>query len=180
MLKNTATSWGRVSRAAHWLMAVLFAIQIGLALAADQMARSPAKADVIAVHKSLGMTLLLLAGLRLLWRIRETAPDPVAATAVWERWLSRLTHALLYLLMFALPVSGWLAVSTAVLPSRLWWVLPLPRLAEPDRAWHELAESSHEILAWLLVGLLVLHIGAALFHHFGRGDEVLKRMWRGS
>jgi cytochrome b561 len=180
MMNNNATSWGRVARAAHWLMAVLFAFQIGLALAAGQMARSPAKADVMAVHKSLGITLLLLACLRLLWRFRASVPDPVATIARWELRLSRLTHALLYLLMFALPISGWLAVSTAVLPSRLWWVLPLPRLAEPNRGWHELAETSHEVLAWLLVGFLTLHIGAALFHHFARGDEVLRRMWRGS
>jgi cytochrome b561 len=161
-------------------MAALILLQGAVGWIGHEMNRSPTKVDVMTAHKSLGITLLLLVILRLLWRLTHPAPPPPAHSKAWEIRAARLSHALLYLLMFALPLSGWLAASTSIVPWKLWWVIPWPAIAAPDPALHDLAGEVHEALVKALVAVLVVHVAAALRHHFLKRDDVLLRMWRGS
>ena len=175
----SSASWNRTARALHWSMAALIGVQGLLGWIGHEMERSPLKIEVMTAHKSLGITLLLLALWRLLWRWAHGAPPPPPADRRWEILAARLSHALLYLLMFAVPVSGWLAASTSIIPWKFWWLLPWPDIAAPDRALHDLVGEIHEVLFKVLLALLAIHVAAALWHQFGRRDGLLLRMWRG-
>ena len=175
---GASAGWHPLNRVLHWLMALLIAIQAAVGWIGTDMARSPAKVDVMTLHKSLGITLLLLALLRLVWRVLHAAPPLPQGSARWERIAARATQMLLYLLLLALPLSGWLAASTTAVPWKLWWFLTWPRLAAPDQALHDRSAGMHEVLVWLLVALLALHVAAALRHHFLLRDNVLRGMWR--
>lgn len=170
--------WHPVIRVMHWLMALLFAVQAAVGWIGADMPRSPAKIDVMTLHKSLGITLLLLAVFRLGWRGLHSAPPLPAGNAPWENIAARSVQALLYVSLFALPLSGWLAASTTAVPWKLWWFLPWPRLTAPDQAMHDWSAGVHEALIWLLLALLTLHVAAALRHHFLLHDDVLRGMWR--
>lgn len=179
MANGLPTGWNPVARGLHWLMAALILAQGVVGWVGHEMSRSPVKVEVLTAHKSLGITLLMLVALRLLWRWAHPAPPSPAGSNPWEVRAARLSHALLYLLMIALPLSGWLSASTSIVPWKLWWIMPWPAIAEPDQALHEFAEELHELLVKVLVAVLIVHVAAALQHHFLRRNDVLLRMWRG-
>jgi cytochrome b561 len=161
-------------------MALLILVQALVGWIGSDLERSPLKIDVLTAHKSLGITLLLLVALRLLWRWTHPAPQPTPGDTRWQIWAARLSHALLYLLMIALPLSGWLVASTSIVPWKLWWIIPWPAIATADEHLHEIAGDLHEALVLGLVVVLAVHVGAALWHHFAQRDNVLTRMLRGS
>jgi cytochrome b561 len=163
----------------HWLMAALILCQFVLGWIADGMARSPLKIDLMTAHKSLGISLLLLALVRLSWRWLHPAPPAPPGTPAGFHAAARISHGLLYLLMVILPLSGWIAASASIIPWKLWWLVPWPRVVDPDRSLFDQAAGAHEILAASLLALVALHSGAALWHHFIRRDGILLRMWRG-
>lgn len=178
--RSSREHWGRVARFLHWGMAVLILAQLALGWLASDMARSPEKIQWMTGHKSLGITILLLAVFRIAWRVLHGRPAKPPGLPRWTRLAARLSHVALYVVMLALPLSGWLVASASRLPWKLWWWLEWPRLAGPDPALKERAEALHEAGAWLLAGLLAIHVGAALWHHFARRDQVLERMWSGA
>lgn len=178
--KNTTDTWGRTARGLHWVTALLLTGQYALGWIGPGMSPTPLKIDVMTGHKSLGITILLLFLTRLLWRHVSPAPKPAAGLGRWARRLSAAVHASIYAAGCMLALSGWLAASTTLVPWKLWWLLPWPRLAAPDKALHETFATGHEWLSWVLLLLIAGHILAALRHHFVEGNEVLKRMWGGS
>jgi cytochrome b561 len=179
MWRSTDETWGGAARALHWTMAVLIAAQAALGWVADELERSPVRADLMTAHKSLGITLLAMLLFRLGWRLFDVRPAPPPNTPLWSDRLARGVHALVYVALFGLAFSGWLAASTTILPWKLWWLMPWPSIAAPDPDLHRLAENLHALSLWILIGLLVLHVGAALKHHFVDRDTVLTRMWSG-
>ncbi|MDX1379659.1 MAG: cytochrome b [Xanthomonadales bacterium] len=172
--------WGAVARFLHWAMAVLILGQLALGWFAGELDSSPEKIQWMTGHKSLGITILALAVLRVAWRLLHGRPTEPPGIPAWSVWASRASHAALYGLMLYLPLTGWLTASTARLPWDLWWWFEWPRLAAPDPALHEVAEDLHEIGVWLLVAVLLVHVAAGLWHHFVRQDRVLARMWSDS
>lgn len=175
-IRNTENHWGWLSKLLHWLTAALILIQVPLGYYAEELKLSPLKLDLFVWHKSIGMLVLLLASVRLLWRITGTIPISPDSSRV-QRRLAQLFHALLYGLMIALPVSGWIITSAANIPSKLFWLIELPAITGPDEALKSLAAEVHEICVTMLIIILVVHIGAALRHHFILRDSILKRMW---
>jgi cytochrome b561 len=173
-------SWDGFSRGLHWLMALLILAQAVGGWVIHEMERSPLQADAMTAHKSLGITLLALVVVRLLWRWRHPAPPPPEGSRPWEILAARASHIALYLLMVAVPLSGWLSASTSIIPWKLWWFIPWPRIAAPDKALHEIAEELHEGLIWAMAAVLAVHVAAAVFHHFVKRDQVLRRMLRGN
>lgn len=176
---NTNRSWDKVARALHWVMAVLILAQGLVGWIAQEMERSPARVDAMTFHKSLGMTLLALLALRLTWRWAHSVPPPPAGSLAWETLLAQLAHASLYLLLAGIMLSGWVAASAYVVPWKLWWLIPMPRIVAPDRATYDLASAVHESSVAIFLGVLAVHIAAALWHHFVKHDQVLTAMWRG-
>jgi cytochrome b561 len=142
---------------------------------------SPRKLDLFVWHKSLGILLLVLVVLRLAWRLVNPTPTLPAGLPIWEQVGARLSHGLLYLLLFAMPISGWVISSASKVPFKVFWLWSLPALTAPDKALSASAKLVHLGLFWVLGAVLLMHIAAALRHHFLLRNAVLVRMlpWGG-
>ncbi len=183
-LRNTRNGYGIVAIAFHWTMAVLM---VGLFVLGKYMVGlDPMAPDTFALyqwHKSFGFVVLALAVLRLAWRFANPAPKLPAGMPAIERLAAHLGHFGLYALLLALPLSGWLMVSASPwgIPTVLFEVLPVPHLPVPGAlgdkpAAEALLKELHEMLGFALLLLVVLHVAAALKHHFLNRDDVLRRM----
>jgi cytochrome b561 len=173
---SPALAWNAAAKSFHWGIAALILLQFVLGWLAASWRLSPTKLDLFVWHKSIGMLILALVVLRLLNRLATRAPALPAGMPAWERAAAHGSHVLLYGLMLALPLSGWIVSAAAGVPFRIFWRLPLPAIVGPDRQTAEFAAAVHFALGIALVALLALHIGAALRHHFAQRDAVLTRM----
>ena len=175
-LKNTKDQWGSVSKTLHWLIVVLFLAMAWIGLTMGDMRNGPDKIETYALHKSIGITILVLMLLRLAWRLYAGAPDPVPGTPRWQERIATLTHWALYALLIAMPISGLVLNSAAGFPLQWFGLFNLPAIVGRDHDLHELAEDVHELLFWLLTTLVVLHAAAAIYHHLFQRDATLTRM----
>ncbi|MBN8262673.1 MAG: cytochrome b [Xanthomonadales bacterium] len=175
-LKNSATRWGPVSMALHWLVVVLILAMAWIGLRMGDLPNGPDKIATYALHKSIGISILAIALLRLGWRLFAGAPAHVAGTPAWQARAASLAHVGLYGLLLAIPLSGWLLNSAAGFPLQWFGMVNLPALAGKDHALHELAEEAHELLFWALVLLALVHAAAAIHHHLFLRDDTLSRM----
>ncbi len=175
-----------VAIALHWLMAVVIAVNVGLALSVDFLPDSAVR-PVIDLHKSLGITVLGLVILRVLWRLSHPPPALPAGYSPWERFSAHGVHYLLYMMMLVLPLSGWLHDSAwrdaATHPMRLFWTFEWPRLqfiaTLPAGLKEELHTRFGELHTWLgygLYALFALHVGGALKHQWFDREAELQRM----
>lgn len=179
MLRNTDHSWGSMAMLLHWLVALLVFVQFGLGWAAVSWRMSPTKLDLFVWHKSIGMLILLLVVVRIAWRSLNVTPSlPVDMTSL-ERLAARVSHLLLYALLLVMPLTGWIINSAANVPFRIFWQIPLPALVSPDKALADATARVHLALFITLALLLVLHVGAAMRHHFIKRNTVLTRMLPG-
>lgn len=177
---NDRARWGAVSQAFHWLIVAMILAQAVLALLFKQMHRGPETAALIGVHKSLGMTILALAVLRLLWRWANPVPDLPGTLQSQERILARVSHGALYALLFAMPLTGWLGSSALGFPVRWFNLFSIPNPLGKEKSLGHALYATHSILALALGLVLVLHVAAALRHHWILKDDVLRRMLPGS
>ncbi len=139
------------------------------------MQLSPAKMEAYALHKSVGLLVLGAVIFRLLWRgLRPPPPLPDAPR--WQQHAAHATHALFYLLLFALPCSGWMYNSSAGFPLSFFGFASVPPLIGADQAGKDTWRAMHWMLGWILAGLLGIHIAAVLYHQFVQRDSVLQRM----
>ena len=172
--------YNSVSIILHWVLgAALVAIFIFGAYMAD-LPFSPQRLKLFNWHKWAGISILVLSALRLLWRLTHPAPALPASIELampgWQLKAHQLTHVALYALFFIVPLIGWAYTSAAGFPVVLFGLLPLPDLLGADKGLAELIKPWHEISAFALAGLVVLHVAAALKHHFIDRDGLLKRM----
>lgn len=175
-IRNTATRYGFVAQALHWVIAIGIVAQYFLAEAAEGSEGAAIEPfGAAGVHAALGMTILALAALRLMWRLVELPPERPAAMKSYEVVLARTAHIAFYVLLFAVPLSGWaLATANGQGLSFLGW-FDLPQFAGGTLSKEQL-EELHEVLFNVLVGLAALHTLAALKHHFIDHDNVLRSM----
>lgn len=172
------TSVLRYSRAQawlHWLTALLIFAAIGLGLTMTEMAFSPSKLRWYSWHKWLGVTVLLLSALRLLLRLRQGAPAEPPMPR-WQRLLAGAVHRLLYGLLFAIPLSGWLMSSAAGVPVTYLGLVTLPDLVAADKALQGTFKAVHLYLNYTFFALLAAHIGAVIKHQWLDRDHLLARM----
>jgi cytochrome b561 len=175
-IASTPTRYSAVAQTFHWIIAALIVTQFTLAWMADDLPLGAHKLGLLARHKSFGMTILMLAVLRLLWRLFNRPPALPDGMSKVERLLATFTHVAFYVLLFAMPLTGWL-MSSAKKYSVSWFGLfTWPNLIGKDEHNFDLLRSTHEILSWALFVLAILHILAALKHHFWNKDDVLVRM----
>jgi cytochrome b561 len=168
---NTYT---RTAKALHWLIALLIFAVFPLGLYMHDLKLSPAKLQLYSYHKWAGVIIFLLAIVRLLWRI--THRPPALSLPRLQQIASGAVHHLLYVLMLAIPFSGWLMSSAKGYQTVLFGILPLPDLLAKDKELGHTLENIHASLNYLLLALVAVHIAAALKHHFIDRDQVLTRM----
>ncbi|MEO0976728.1 MAG: cytochrome b [Pseudomonadota bacterium] len=184
MLRNTSTGYGRVAIAFHWTMALLIAGMLAFGLYMTSLPPTdPETFQLYQLHKSVGFVVLALAVFRLLWRLVNPTPKLPAGMHPLEKTAAHLGHVGLYALIFAMPITGWFMVSASPwgIPTVLFNILPVPHLPVPEAlGTKEQAEGFfkflHEYGAFLLIALIVVHVAAALKHHFIARDDTLKRM----
>jgi cytochrome b561 len=181
-----AARYTRIAMLLHWLVALLILINVTLALAVDSLPEGWER-PIIDTHKSIGITVLGLVLLRLLWRATHAPPPLPSNYPRWEKWSAHLAHALLYVLILALPLSGWLHDSAwkdaATHPMRLFNLFPWPRIgfvmgAAPStkETLHTLFGNWHRWLGYALYVLFALHVLGALKHQFLDKEPELQRM----
>jgi len=175
-VRNSITRWGSVAQLLHWLIVVLIAIQVTLALIADELPLGMKKLAMLARHKSVGITILALAVIRLLWRWANPTPPLPGTLKPYERVLANITHAGLYILLFAMPLSGWMMSSARGFPVSWFGWFQLPDLVPKNKALYDAMLETHDVLAIALGAIVFLHIAAAVKHHFVLKDNVLRRM----
>jgi cytochrome b561 len=175
-LRNTPRRWGAIAQLLHWLIVLFIVAQFTLATLFEQLPAGAKKLTLLSRHKSIGITILMLAVVRLAWRWSNPTPTLPDTLKPYERTLARLTHALLYVLLFAVPLSGWLMSSARGFPVSWFGFLQLPDLVPKNKVLYEALLTTHGILAWTLGIVATVHLVAALKHHFVLKDDVLRRM----
>ena len=175
-LRNSDHRWGAISMLLHWAIVGLIGWLAWLGLTMVDMPPTPAKINAYALHKSLGLTLLALVSLRLLWRLFAGAPKAVPGTPTWQERIASATHWMLYALMFAIPLSGWVFNSASGYPLQWFKRFNLPAIAGRSEELAATAIQVHEYGFWLLLLLVLAHAGAAFHHHLFKGDDTLRRM----
>ncbi len=180
------SAWPRytlVHRVLHWIIAVLVLLALALGgtigyLGFEGLRASfdAAGADfVYTAHKTLGVLILVFMALRVVTRLAFGKPDYTTTLPAFQRFMSRLVHGLLYVLLLAMPVIGWLATASGGFPVHLFHI-ELPGLVDRNEALSGTLFLWHRYLAWTLLGLVVVHVGAALYHWRIRRDGVMQRM----
>jgi cytochrome b561 len=166
--------------ALHWLIALLIvgAFTLGLVMT-DIPGISPAKLRYYSWHKWAGVTVLLLACLRLLWRLKNRPPEFPEAMPAWQRRAAHSLHQLLYLFIFAVPLSGYFYTLAAGFPVVYFGLFQLPVVIAKNKALADTLQPIHYWLNMAMAALVVLHVLAALKHHFVDRDATLRRMLPG-
>ena len=160
----------------HWTTAVVVLVTIPLGLTMTNIGEGPTQNTLFDLHRSFGATVLALTAIRLLTRLTTGAPASEATIAPWQRLLSQIVHAMLYALLLLVPLLGWAGTSAFGAPITVFWLFQLPSILPKNEGFSELLLSLHGYAAYTLTALLSLHITAAIYHHFIRGDGVLRRM----
>jgi cytochrome b561 len=170
----------------HWTIALLILTNISVAWYFNTLHGS-AKIEPVQLHKSIGITVLMLSVLRLGWRLAVPAPKLPDYVTGWEKWLAQAVHVGFYVIMLGMPLSGW-ALSSAsplihVFPIVLFHTIPWPTIAplaslphDQMKQAHDAFVLTHDLLAKLAYGLIVLHVAGALKHQFISNDDVVARM----
>ncbi|MBI5462855.1 MAG: cytochrome b [Gammaproteobacteria bacterium] len=177
MLKNTTSEYGLVAIVLHWLVALvvvgLFALGLWMTELEYYDAWYERGPDL---HKSIGILLFVTVALRLAWRWSNPMPRPEPTHAAWERRLARIAHAGLYILLFTTILAGYLISTADGHPIQVFGLFAVPATLSGFDNQEDIAGEIHEVLAFALIGLAVLHTLAALKHHFIDRDRTLTRM----
>jgi cytochrome b561 len=166
----------RTAVSLHWIIALLIFTAFPLGVYMHDLPLSPDKLRLYSWHKWLGVSIFLLAVLRVFWRGTHRPPPLPATMQPWERFAAEAVHYSLYVLILAIPLSGWLMSSAKGVQTVWFGVLPLPDLLAKDKALGDALKLMHVVLNFTMFGLVVAHTGAALKHHFIEHDDILARM----
>ena len=171
---DTTTRYNSTARTLHAVIAVLVIVNLAIGLAHDALEKT---INLIPLHKSIGFTVLALTIGRIVWRFTWKTPDYDPALRRFDLVVAKTVHGVFYALLLVIPMTGWIFSSAGKYPLA-WFGLPIPKFAltkaDPIVG---LSNEGHEILGYLMLALVVLHIAAALRHHFILRDGVLRRMW---
>lgn len=178
-LKNTNTTYGSITRILHGLVFILVTAMLIVGSFMDGLQNKALKGMVIGWHKQLGMLVLIIAILFIIWSLLNIKPGYSAKMPAWEGHLARFVHFCIYVLLVAMPLSGWMFSTAGGRPPRILnqFDLPMPWIPVSTPL-KKIGFEIHSIFAWALFALLVLHLLGALKHHFIDRNNVLMRMFR--
>lgn len=172
-----AQQYDPIAKLLHWLMAASILSMIGIGLYMVTIPPSMRAFRFYDFHKAMGVSLLVLAILRLVWKLYRPGPPMLTAGAKrWELWLGHVVHVALYVLMLTIPIVGWIGASASGLPMSFFGLFAIPNLMGDDETVQRIALDLHGWLNWLLIAALVLHVAGALKRHFILRDDTLRRM----
>jgi cytochrome b561 len=177
-------AYSGAARAFHWFTALLvfvtFPVGVIMHWRGSQLGIWDATTNnLFSTHKLLGFVILWLVVARLAYRLAHGAPEDEPTLEPWQKYVSHVVHWALYALLVAVPLLGWIGVQ--LYPAvTIFDTFALPSFLTPDKALAEQVFAVHGLLAFALIGLIAMHVGAALFHHLVRRDGVLVRMWPGA
>lgn len=178
-MSTASTRYSKVAISFHWLIALMI---IGLIVFGILMTNpdTPNRFALYQLHKSFGICVLILSVLRLLWRLGHKPPPLPEGMKAWETTAAKFTHIAFYIIMIGMPLLGWAMVSSSefVIPTKIFNVIPWPDIPglPRDKAVEGIFKNLHHWLGKATIGLILLHVGAALKHHFVNKDDVLTRM----
>ena len=177
-MRNAVPTIGytRTAIALHWLIALLIFSAFPLGIYMADLPFSPGRLKLYSYHKWIGVTVFLLALSRLAWRWTHPAPPPPAGMPAWQRIASVAAHHLLYVLILAVPISGWLMSSAKGFQTVYLGIIPLPDLLAKDKEIGDTLATVHQVLNFTMAALVITHVAAALKHYVVDRDEVLGRM----
>jgi cytochrome b561 len=170
------TRYGAAARAFHWLTVGMLLVIIPLGLVMGRLPRGLLQDTCFITHESLGLSVLGLTLLRFAWRLAHPAPPPSADLLPLERRASGTVHAALYLVLLAMPITGYLFINFRGITLHYFGLIAVPPLVAQDKPVGDFALFVHTSLQWAIYALVVLHVAAALHHHFLRRNDVLQRM----
>lgn len=174
--KNTFDRYGLVAILFHWVMAIIVITMVCLGLYMTSLPSGPEQSKLIGWHKGLGVIILGLILLRLLWRLINITPMLPNQMPSWEKWAARIVHWSFYIILVIMPISGWIMSSAAGYPVSFFGLFTLPNLVQPDENLAHIMVTVHNTLAFTLIGLIILHVAAALKHYLIDKDDVFQRM----
>lgn len=171
-------TYDRVQRMFHWVMAAIIFLAIAAGVGATFLEKgSPERAQMFMIHRSLGMTALTLVAFRVIYRLIAGAPPYAVPLGRLTNLAAHAGHLALYILMIALPVTGYLLTAAAGRPVPWFGLFEWPNIAPQDKALAASASLAHYWLAWAIGAVLALHLAAVCWHRFVKRDGVLARMW---
>ena len=177
MTGNTHERWGSISIGLHWTVAALILlVQLPAGLTMEAVGRGALQDLLYNVHKTNGLVIFALAVLRLGWRWSQPVPALPADLPGWQWFAARTTHVLLYLLLFLMPISGFLYTAMGGFPVPFFGLYDLARLVPENKPLAEVFQTIHVSLQYVLYAVAALHVAGALQHHLVRRDGVLRRM----
>jgi cytochrome b561 len=173
----TSAGYTTTAKSLHWLILALLVVQFAIAWTMPHIGRDTKPETLINLHFSLGVVVLVVVVIRLMWRVIHGEPVPVDGVAPWQVQSARILHWLLYLLLFVIPILGWMNASFRGFPVSLFALFEMPKLLATRQAGFAWTGDVHALLAtYALLGLVGLHVLAGLYHYFIRRDGVLQRM----
>jgi cytochrome b561 len=181
MIRNTSSSWGSVSRAFHWVLGLAIIGMLAFGWWMNHFSARPDRFFYRSIHADIGYAVLLLTVLRLVWRGVNPTPALPGDTTRWQRILARVSHGALYTTTILVAMLGWAHSGAREKNYSDWFGLfHVPQFTSPDKAAADAYEDRHIFFAYVLLALIVLHLGAALWHRFVKRDRVTARMVDGA
>ena len=178
MIPNNANRYTGTAKALHWLIVALLIVQFIVAWSMPHIGRNTQPGTLINLHLSLGVLILVVAILRLGWRATHHEPAPDDGLPPWQVKSARIVSWLLYLLLFVVPILGWISASWRGFPVTMFGLFELPKLIATRAAGWRWTGDIHGLLAnYAMLALVGLHVAAALYHYFFRRDGVLQRIF---
>jgi cytochrome b561 len=162
----------------HWVLGVAIIANFALGIYMHELPVSPSRLKLYNYHKWAGITILSLSALRLLWRLTHRPPPDVPMPA-WQAKAAHAMHVLLYVLFFAVPLSGWAYSSAAGFPVVVFGIVPLPDFVPKDKELADALKGLHKLLTLSMGALVLVHVGAAIKHHWIDRDGLMARMGMG-
>lgn len=185
MSQTSAARYNRIAMILHWLIAIAILSMIPFGWWASDLPNSTQKLTYFQIHKSVGLTILILSLTRLGWRLAHKAPPFPEGMAEWEKKAASAVHWAFYVVIIAMPLAGWLMVSSSPLniPTRYFFLFEWPHLPflphlprDTKKILDAVFETIHSKMAWVIIGLLTVHVAAALKHQFIERIDLLQRM----
>lgn len=176
MIKNTEGTYGSIAKLLHWSIGLLIIALIGVGFYMTDLPPSESKWFVYGMHKATGMVVLSLVAIRVLWRYMGTTPGLPDGIPGWQQIASRWTHYALYAMMVMMPVSGMMMSLMTDHPIDMFGLFIIPAIAKEPGILAGGSYLMHTYVPYLLIGIISLHFVAALYHHFVRKDDILRRM----